>query len=481
MKHQPGRRSSFWGRTAGLFLLALAVGAASDASRAQEITIEFGADDSLLINWNPISESSVYVLESTDSLSNPWRPIPRADFWPIKETQYRDVRNLVSHRFYRIQTSQPPTVDRGRLISFRKRGDFSAEDMSALLRDINLTSIKPSSDVDYYRVVYETVDVHGESTVATGAVIIPTDFDETLPLFGYQHRTTLLSENVPSRANAGALSSIVMFLIASTGFVVTAPDYPGLGDSEDVHPYLLAKGVAAAATDILPAAQSLLESRKVDTYDEVYLMGYGEGGYVALATQRALESDPDNSLEVIASTVMSGPYDPSAWVLEHILDPDNPFPSPGLLLRLLVSYNDRYGIYDDPREVFTRDARSALFLLDGSYTLETVNSRLPRDAGDMFQPAFLEALLTEEDHPLRLALEENRLNDWAPQGHLRMYHCSIGDRTIPYFITERTFESLYDQGGNVDPIIDHFPILNHQNCFDISFTSALLWLLSIRN
>ncbi len=96
-------------------------------------------------------------------------------------------------------------------------------------------------------------------------------------------------------------------LFASKGYVVVAPDYPGLGSSGD-HPYLIGESAAHAVLDSVRAARSIEEARAGDRF---IVWGHSQGGHAALFTgMHAHAYAPELKLAgVAAAAPVSRPFD----------------------------------------------------------------------------------------------------------------------------------------------------------------------------
>ena len=83
--------------------------------------------------------------------------------------------------------------------------------------------------------------------------------------------------------------------MASTGFIMVVPDFIGFGSSKKImHPYYVEETSALAVIDGLRAVRELMNQEEISSDAELYLSGYSEGGYVAMATHKYIE---DNGLE----------------------------------------------------------------------------------------------------------------------------------------------------------------------------------------
>ena len=179
----------------------------------------------------------------------------------------------------------------------------------------------PLCDIVVYHIRYETVGGAGEATVASGALMVPLGLDARCrgarPIVLYAHGTsTAHSFNIADlvgQQNAEGLFVAAFF--ASQGYIVVAPNYAGYDTSTlPYHPYLNADQQSKDMIDALTAARSALPlaSALLTTDDgRLFITGYSQGGYVAMATHRAMQAA---GMRVTASAPMSGPYALAAFV-----------------------------------------------------------------------------------------------------------------------------------------------------------------------
>jgi alpha/beta superfamily hydrolase len=173
----------------------------------------------------------------------------------------------------------------------------------------------PVCDVAVHRIAYTTVGGAGEETTATSALMVPTGADARCngarPVVLYAHGTTTERgfniANVNDPENAEALYLAAFF--AAQGYIVVAPNYAGYDASElTYHPYLNGDQQSKDMIDALTAARSALPTSTAPATTDagrLYLTGYSQGGYVAMATQRAMAAA---GMTVTASAPLSGPY-----------------------------------------------------------------------------------------------------------------------------------------------------------------------------
>ena len=176
----------------------------------------------------------------------------------------------------------------------------------------------PACGVDFYYFKYWSVGPDNSAQLASGALMVPTGSAAPCtgprPIVLYAHGTTTDSTyNIadiadPSNA-ANTESAMVAAVFAAQGYIVVAPNYLGYDISTlGYHPYVNGAANAADMMDALTAARTaLLSTFTPATADsgKLYVTGYSEGGYVAMATVKAMQAAGD---VVTASAPSSGPY-----------------------------------------------------------------------------------------------------------------------------------------------------------------------------
>lgn len=179
----------------------------------------------------------------------------------------------------------------------------------------------PSCDVAVYHIRYATVGGANEATTASGALMVPFGPGDQchgpLPVLLYAHGTSPdRSFNIADlRGDPNAEGLVIAAVFASQGYIVVAPNYAGYDISTlTYHPYLVADQQASDMIDALAAARSALPTALAPTTTDggrLFITGYSQGGYVAMATHRAMQAA---GMTVTASAPMSGPYSLAAFV-----------------------------------------------------------------------------------------------------------------------------------------------------------------------
>ena len=275
------------------------------------------------------------------------------------------------------------------ILAFTAAGFSARLDSSASGQGLKLIAGTPKCGVDVRYIQYGTVGGKGEATDASGALMLPTGTDPACtgarPIVLYAHGTNISkSYNLADVANpnnpAASESGLLMAMYAAQGFIVVAPNYAGYDTSRlGYHPYVNATQQAADMIDALTAAKSGLPAG-ITASTKLFVTGYSQGGFVAMATQRALQLA---GTPVTASAPMSGPYALAAY-LDAIFYGNVALGSTAFAPLATSSFQNAYGnIYTTPADIYeTAYATGIDSLVPGPYDFTTVYSsgKLPQTA-----------------------------------------------------------------------------------------------------
>lgn len=344
-----------------------------------------------------------------------------------------------------------------------------------------LPGIPAQYNVDYYRLTYNTVNAVGEPTVASGAIAIPVGSAcDVFPLAAYCHGTVLRQTDVPS---FGSSESAIVRVLSSSGYIMVAPDYIGLGVNPGVHPYVHAQSQATATIDLIYAAREFLATLPQSDNGEVFITGYSQGGHAAMATVKyAQDNNLLDEIGIVAGAPCSGPYHMSGPQAESILS-DEPYSNPGYIVYLLVSYETAYGtIYNELGDVVQEPyAETIAPYFDGAqdqYNMSTVNALLPAQISELMVDTVLENFTNNLNHPLWVALRDNDNYDWTPQMPIRMYYCS-GDEQVSFQNSISALAAM--QANNVADVdaINVLPGGTHGACVVPALVAVYNWFTSL--
>ncbi len=277
------------------------------------------------------------------------------------------------------------------LVTTLAAGSLLADPGDPLQQALLLQAGSPACDIKVHRIEYKTVGGAGEATTASGALMVPTGTaakcSGARPIVLYAHGTSTdksfdLTDLQSSGDNPEGFFLAAFF--AAQGYIVVAPNYAGYAGSQlPYHPYLNAEQQSNDMIDALRAARTALptaDAPNTAESDQLYVTGYSQGGYVAMATQRALEAA---GKRVDAVVPMSGPYALAAFgdaVFAGRVNGGATVFTTMLLTSLQRSYG---GIYSTTTDVYSDQYASGIESLFPSTVNRSqlyANGALPQDA-----------------------------------------------------------------------------------------------------
>lgn len=295
----------------------------------------------------------------------------------------------------------------------------------------------PVCDVDVYHYEYDTVGGRGEAATASSALMVPRGDNERCsnpnPIVIGLHGTMPdrpynladLSGQNPASGRAIAWAGVY----ASQGYIVVAPNYVGLDTSSlDYQSYHHAKQQTQDVIDALSAARELLPRVSGTANDDLFLVGYSQGGWLTMATHREMEA---RGIALTASVPMSGVYALSGLV-DNIFK-GGPVRGSTIYFPMAIrSFQEGYGnVYTDPAEIYN------------PAIAEDVATLLPSDI-----PHY--TLISEGRLPASHMFSERGAA--APEG-LSPFVANILENASP--ATEPAkFASIYAEGFGVNPLMN---------------------------
>ncbi|MBW4050487.1 MAG: prolyl oligopeptidase family serine peptidase [Proteobacteria bacterium] len=228
----------------------------------------------------------------------------------------------------------------------------------------------PACGVDFYYIKYWTIGPDNSPQLASGALMVPTGTSAPCtgprPIVLYAHGTATQSTyniaDISDTSNpAYTESAMVAAVFAAQGYIVVAPNYLGYDISTlGYHPFLDGAANATDMMDALGAARTALLSTFTPTTSDdgkLYVTGYSEGGYVAMATVKAMQAAGE---AVTASAPSSGPYALEAFGDAIFFGQVN-LGSTAFGPMTRSSYNHAYGnLHNTPAQVFSATYASGI-------------------------------------------------------------------------------------------------------------------------
>lgn len=338
-------------------------------------------------------------------------------------------------------TATAPTTDpTGSVLTDSKLlGEYSAATLAGRAAGVPLVGALAQYPIKVYRLTYRTRTPEGQETTASGAVLVPTA-SQALPVLSYQHGTLLPSSEgqAPSYYAQGSDVWSIVSILASTGYVVSAPDYLGYGASKALlHPYEHAASLASASADMLRATREFCQQQKVSVNQKNFLLGYSEGGYATMALHKLLQEQYATALPVAASAPGAGAYHKSAFA-KYILQSTQPLSFLSTYVWVLRTYDRVYAL-NRPYSFYYQEPYATQLQADPF-------GPVPSQASQLFAPAFSQAVLNNSDAALSKTLTDNDIYDWQPTAPLALFH-GTADDYVPFFNSQDAYDAMQKRGA----------------------------------
>jgi hypothetical protein len=445
-------------------------------TQAQELlfTSATKTTNGLAMAWTNRISAQAYTIQARDRLTNSiWLTVDSPQPWPTAQTQWNDPTTSTQWlRFYRVVGVQPAV--RGKLLAANFVGYYDAATLDFFFSIYGITNITARYGVNWYQILYETVDPVGGRTTASGGLFLADPAGTNRwPLVSYSHGTTTQTNQVPSSGLTQDTMAGLAF--ASVGYATAAADLLGLGASPGLHPYLHARSEATASVDMLRAARSFCASNSIGLNGQLFIAGYSQGGHVAMALHRELERYHTNEFTVTASAPMAGPYDMSGVEMNDILSPRCP-PNPYYAAYVLMAYQSVYALAPSWSNIVVAPYASTIPpLFNGNTSGSTINAALPAcNISTILQPSVRSSVTNDPGSPLYQALRDNDLYRWKPVAPMRLYHCS-GDLDVLPANSQVAYNSFLTQGAAQVQLLDPQPGADHSACAIPSLAAAKAW------
>ncbi|MCM5681614.1 prolyl oligopeptidase family serine peptidase [Schlegelella sp. S2-27] len=327
-----------------------------------------------------------------------------------------------------------PPSERGEILASTLAGHATIAQIDAGTQASGLQPLSGAAqcDVDVRYVMYVTRDPAGEPATASAGVLVPSGDGAACqgerPVVLYAHGTTTARSKNMADVQTDQEASLMMAMYAAQGFIVVAPNYLGYDRSSLTwHPYLNAQAQAVDMIDGLRAAKAHLNAESaVKPSAQLLITGYSQGGHVAMATHREIQTHYASEFTVTASGPMSGPYNLLAFGM--VVNGSGPINAGATIFTpmLLTSYQRSYGnVYGSPTEAYQSPYAATaerLFPTDTPLATLIAEGRLPADptftllfgTGGLLTDSYRQDFLSNENNGFRQGLARNTLLGWTP-------------------------------------------------------------------
>lgn len=371
---------------------------------------------------------------------------------------------LYQSTYYAGQNAMPSNQEAAALEEMRNAAEDNGVDLLQAVTGSNDPQDLEHLSVSNINVKYWSIDGDGNPIQLSGTIYLPKvkgkyiDCDDILLNC---HATSLmdLMMKVGSQRN-----------LVADRLVVLEPHYIGFGETRNMsQTYLCQKLIARQCTDMISAAMTVLEKKKVNLNAGygTYVVGYSQGGGNSFAVGRYVEKEASDEVKKMVNlkkvTCGAGPYDPMGtfnyWLKADRLSLSMVLPMviKGMMeghrdimkdITLQSYFSDLYlstGIVD---RVDKHQLGIDFLLVDGQPALADINLGKCENS-KMFYWMQFSGIMSEEvknpDSHIRKALEQcltfEDVSDWMPTVPVEIF-ASKDDNVIP---VEANAQAVYDK------------------------------------
>ena len=314
--------------------------------------------------------------------------------------------------------------------------------------------------------VYESVDVDNNPILLSGKVILPAKG----PIKRYilvSHYTIASNREAPS--NIFSLEGLLVKL----GYALIIPDYIGYGITADlVHPYLVMEITARNVLDMYYAVVPFLKKAGcAPEHDDIYLMGYSQGGATTMAVQHEIEHH-DHPIKIRRVFAGGGPYDIKYTYDQFVETNWASYPCAVPIMMQGMVVGNKLNL--DMRTMMAEYIYENLDLWVNSklYTTNQINALIgTKVTSDLLTPVGMNRQ-SKEVSELYKAMTENSIltYSWTPKAPVYMFH-SIDDDVVPFENAMRAKSKW--KNANIQYSFGHYG--NHQiGCVRFIYTVQTL-------
>ncbi|MCD4736281.1 MAG: hypothetical protein K8R53_09575 [Bacteroidales bacterium] len=365
----------------------------------------------------------------------------------------------------------PETHEQGDISKTTSLGTYTPNDIQQIFDAANVEVLfNLEYNVKVLSVNYYTVDGNDNQIVTSGAFFIPQNA-ANLPLLCTPHGTETKRNKVASVAPTNSTEGIIGLMTASMGYYTIAPDYPGFGVSDIIHPYFHAESLVPSVIDFMKAGKSYAMENQITLDGHEFLTGYSEGGYISLATQKTIEENYADEFNLTAVAPLAGPYDLKGMIDTIFLSGNNY--TSAYSAYFLNAYNEIYN-WNRLDEIFNVNYTSIIpGLFDGSKTWGEINNQLPATSSDILNSDFVSNYNNGSEPEVIAAIQENTFLDWTPQSPIHFFH-GDADSIVP-LQNALTAIDVFTQNGAVNIQLTTIPGGTHETAGPDAIFGAIGW------
>ena len=335
------------------------------------------------------------------------------------------------------------------------------------------------TDVTVHKITYYTT-FQDSALLVSGLVCAPST-EGSYPVLCFQNGTNVEYSKAPTVDQGSDLFQLLES-VATMGFVVVVPDYPGFGASEQVfHPYLEADNTLPCLLDILKATQEFVSQDNIAAKlnSDLFIMGYSQGGWATMQLQHELETNGIEGYNLKGSSCGAGPYDLN--YLNFLIASKDTYPMPYFLAFLMDAYHIHGKFTNSLSDIFEAQYASEIpGLFDGVNTGEQINAALTTSIPDLLNPDYRNGFQANPDYqPITKAFADNSVTAWNVSTPTRLFH-GQNDTFVPIEVSAKMADD-FSKAGVSQNLLQFIPMpgVDHQSGVRPFGLASLSWFLQL--
>lgn len=286
---------------------------------------------------------------------------------------------------------------------------------------------------------YKSIGVNGKELTLSGKFYLPNQTASIRGIIIANHYT------ITSNAEAPSQSLQIEAACALLGYAVVLSDYIGFGETKSLpQTYLAADITAKSSVDLALAGYQYLKNKNyklANSDNAVYILGYSQGGAVALSVQKMIENTYSNKFRILKTIAGAGPYDITATYNEMLTSNTSNISAVPALVLIGLNYSETLNV-DFSKYFQTKLLNNYQDWINSkNYTTTQIASCIgTTKVSDMLTAA---ACNTESDEmkPFLTAFKKNSLIDWIPKAPMLLFH-STKDDVVPEINSLNAYNSF---------------------------------------
>jgi len=356
------------------------------------------------------------------------------------------------------------------VISIETLGNYSRLKAFFILKLAKIPgTVKTTSGFYLYRITYKTKNFKNAETLVSGLLAVPHN-KNIKGIVSYQHGTNTERDDAPSKPSTEGIG--ISCLFAGNGYMVLIPDYIGLGISQEIPTYMHNESSVKAVKDFLITGAKIIRQLTEGKNQNLYLLGFSQGGSVTAAVQRELEINNTTGLTLKASACIAGAY--------NLKDISVPYAIANKSIMYLGYIANSYShIYNHDLSTLIKINYLNLLpaLYDGSKSADFIEKALPKEPDSLYTQETIADINTGNNDWFTTSLSQNETYMWKPNTKMRLYYGTKDVDVSPQDAIS-AYNYMKNSGGNVELInsgnYDHVGSLLH------SLPGILIWFNNIK-